>query len=146
MLKRITSALVSVSLAAAIAVTVLPIHASAQTFYTLSQIQQHLEKYSPSQSMAAGIHYAEIEGTIESITWAGASNHYDLILLVDDPAATAPIGSESPKISIHFRLHKEEPPFKVGETVTVFGSLNELYSSVMIPSVDAKFINGSDDF
>lgn len=120
--------------------------ASAQTFATLSQIQQHLEKYSPSQSMAAGIHYAELEGTIESITWAGASNHYDLILLVDDPAATAPIGSESPKISIHFRLHKEEPPFKVGETITVFGSLNELYSSVMIPSVDAKFINGSDDF
>lgn len=146
MRKRITSALVSASLAAAIAVATLPVHASAQTFSTLSQLQQHLENYSPSQSMAAGTHYIEAEGTIESISWTGKNNHYDLILLVDDPKALSPIGSDSPQLRVHFRLHKEEPPFQVGETVTVFGSLNELYSSVMVPCILAKTINGSEDF
>lgn len=120
--------------------------ASAQTFVSLSQLQHHLETHSPSQSMAAGTHYLEIEGTVDSITWTGASNHYDLILLVDDKKASAPIGAASPQLRVHFRLHKEQPPFQPGDVITVFGSVNELYSSVMVPMILAKTINGSEDF
>ena len=120
--------------------------ASAQTFVSLSQLQQHLENYSPSQSMAAGTHYLEIEGTIDSITWTGANNHYNLILLVEDEKALAPIGASSPQLCVHFRLHKDQPPFQPGDVITVFGSVNELYSSVMVPQILAKTINGSEDF
>ena len=120
--------------------------ASAQTFASLSQLQQYLDKHAPAQSMAAGTHYLEIEGTVDSITWAGANNHYDLILLVDDPKALSPIGSDSPQLRVHFRLHKDQPPFQPGDVITVFGSVNELYSSVIIPQILAKTINGSEDF
>ena len=120
--------------------------ASAQTFTTLSQLQRHLETCSPSQSMNAGTHYLEIEGTIESITWAGANNHYDMILLVDEDKAYKPIGASAPRLCVHFRLHKDQPPFQPGDVVTVFGTLNELYSSVMVPCILAKTINGSEDF
>ena len=37
-------------------------------------------------------------------------------------------------------------PFAVGDEVEVVGSLNSLYSSVMIPQILAETINGSDDF
>lgn len=120
--------------------------ASAQTFSSLSQLQRHLENSSPAQSMAAGAHYLEVEGAVDSITWAGANNHYDLILLVDDEKAMAPIGASSPQLRVHFRLHKEQLPFQPGDVLTVFGSVNELYSSVMVPMILAKTINGSEDF
>ena len=120
--------------------------ASAQTFASLSQLQHHLENSSPAQSMAAGAHYLEVEGTVDSITWTGANNHYDLILLVDDEKAIAPIGASSPQLRVHFRLHKDQPPFQPGDVITVFGSVNELYSSVMVPMILAKTINGSEDF
>ena len=120
--------------------------ASAQTFASLSQLQQYLESHSPSQSMAAGTHYLEIEGTVDSIAWAGANNHYNLILLVEDEKALAPIGASSPQLCVHFRLHKDQPPFQPGDVITVFGSINELYSSVMVPQILAKTINGSEDF
>lgn len=120
--------------------------ASAQTFVTLNQLQRYLEKVSPARSMDAGTHYLEIDGTVDSITWSGASNHYDMILLVDEKQAYTPIGADSPRLCVHFRLHKDEPPFQPGDEITVFGSLNELYSSVMVPCILAKTINGSEDF
>lgn len=120
--------------------------ASAQTFSSLSQLQQYLLNVSPDQSMAAGTHYLEVEGVIKSIEWAGSSNHYDMILSISDPKALSPIESNAPLLRVHFRLHKDDAPFQEGESVTVFGSLNEMYSSVMVPFILAKTINGSEDF
>ena len=120
--------------------------ASAQTFVSLSQLQRHLETHSPSQSVATGPHRLNTKGTIESITWAGDGNHYNMILLVDDAKAYKPIGSDSPRLCVHFRLHKDQPPFQAGDVVTVSGALNELYSSVMIPWILADTVNGSADF
>lgn len=146
MRNRYTSALVALFLAIALTVTALPGAAAAMTFPSLSMLQAYLMDTSPSQSMAAGTHYVDLDGTILSITWAGQSNHYNMLISVDDPKATVPIGADAPQLNVHFRLHKEQPPFQVGDEITVFGSLNEMYSSVVIPDVLAQYINGSDDF
>ena len=120
--------------------------ADASSFASLSQLQQYLEKHSPDNMLATGPHYAELEGTIQEIHWCGANNHYEMTLQVEDPKALAPTGSDVPLLTVHFRLHLDSVPFKVGDIVTVFGTVNELYSSVMIPWVLAKTINGSEDF
>lgn len=117
--------------------------ASGETFTTLRMLQDYIYKTSPRN---AGEPYAELEGTIESIEWAGANNHYNMTLLVDDPKALVPIGEETPRLTVHFRLHVDPIPFQVGDTITVFGSLNSFYSSVMVPYILAKFINGNDNF
>ena len=120
--------------------------ASADSFSSVSQLQQFLMKYSPNQISSAGSHSVDIEGTIAEIRWCGANNHYEMTLQVEDDRALVPIGSDVPLIVVHFRLHVDPMPFQVGDVVTVYGTLNELYSSVMVPSILAKFINGSDDF
>lgn len=120
--------------------------AMAAQFSSLGQLQKYLEKHSPAELSASGPHYVETEGVILELHWCGKNNHYQMTLQVDDPSAVAPIGAEHPQLIVHFRLHKEAPPFKIGDMVTVFGSLNELYSSVMVPWVLAKSINGTDDF
>lgn len=120
--------------------------ASAAYFADLGSLQQAIMKYSPDQLMASGPQVVELEGTISEIHWCGANNHYEFTLLVDDERAMAPIGEESPRLTVHFRLHKEEPPFKVGDEVEVHGTLSEMYSSVMVPQILLEYINGSDDF
>lgn len=120
--------------------------ASAAYFADLGSLQQAIMKYSPDQLMASGPQVVELEGTISEIHWCGANNHYEFTLLVDDERAMAPIGEESPRLTVHFRLHKDEPPFKVGDEVEVHGSLNTMYSSVMVPQILLEYINGSDDF
>lgn len=120
--------------------------ASAASFSSVGQLQQFLLKYSPDQISSTGPHIVDIDGTISEIRWCGANNHYEMILRVEDDRAMAPIGSDVPLIVVHFRLHVDPMPFQVGEEVTVYGTLNDMYSSVMLPSVDAKFINGSDDY
>ena len=139
-MKKLFSALLAIVLACSVSA------AGALTFSSLSTLQNFLEKHSPAQIMAAGQHYVNIEGTVESISWTGKNNHYDFILLVDDSKAIPPIGSDSPQLRVHFRLHLDQPPFQVGDTVTVYGTLNELYSSVIVPFILAETINGSEDF
>lgn len=119
--------------------------ASAASFASLAQLQQFIEDHAPAQ-LLTGTHYVELEGVIAEIHWCGANNHYEMTLQVDDPQALKPIGTEAPLLVVHFRLHLDEPPFQVGETVAVFGTLNPLYSSAVIPWVLAKTINGTEDF
>lgn len=138
--RRFSALFVAIVLACAIA------PASAVTFVSLSQLQQYIENHSPAEIMASGTHYAELEGTITEIHWCGANNHYRLTLQVEDDRAIPPIGSDYPQLTVHFRLHLDEPPFQVGDVITVFGSLNEMYSSVIVPEILAKTINGSEDF
>lgn len=120
--------------------------ASAARFSSLSLLQKHLERHSPEALMASGPHHVEMQGRILELHWCGENNHHQMTLQIDDPAAMAPIGAEGPQLIVHFRLHKDAPPFSVGDTVTVSGSLNALYSSVMVPWILAETINGSDDF
>lgn len=119
--------------------------ASAASFTTLAQLQQYIESHSPDQ-LLADTHYVELDGIVSEIHWCGKSNHYEMTLQITDPNALKPIGADSPLLAVHFRLHLSEPPFQTGDTVTVFGTLNPLYSSVVIPSILAKTINGTEDF
>lgn len=119
--------------------------AAAQTFYSLDQVQHYLYYHSPMESVGEDP-YVEIEGTISEIIYTGPNNHHSMTLLIDEEKASAPIWSDSPQLTVHFRLHADEVPWKVGDTVTVFGTLNTLYSSFMVPYILAKYVNGSDDF
>lgn len=120
--------------------------ASAAYLSSLSQLQQYIENHSPADLAATGPHYVELDGRIVDLYPCGINNHYEMILQVDDPQATPPLGADSPQLVVHFRLHLDEPPFRIGDTITVFGSVNELYSSVIVPVILAETINGSDDF
>ena len=120
--------------------------AAARTFTSLGELQQFIEKHSPADIAATGEHYADLEGTITELAWCGTGNHWQMLLQVEDPRAIPPVGSDAPQLIVHFRLHKDSPPFQVGDTITIFGSVNSLYSSVVLPWILADFINGSDDF
>lgn len=120
--------------------------AAARTFTSLGELQRFIEKHSPADLAATGEHYADLDGTITELHWCGTGNHWQLFLQVDDPRAIPPIGSDAPQLIVHFRLHKDSPPFQTGDAITVFGSVNSLFSSVAIPWILADYINGSDDF
>ncbi len=120
--------------------------AAARTFSGLGELQQYIEKHSPADLAASGPHYAELEGTIVEMHALGVNNHWQLTLQVEDPRAIPPLGADGPRLIVHFRLHLDEPPFRIGDTITVFGTVNELYSSVIIPEILARTINGSEDF
>ena len=143
MKKVVLSLLAALLIFAAISVSV---PASAASFSDLGSLQDALMKYSPDQLIASGPQVVNLEGTISEIHWCGTGNHYEFTLLVDDPKAMIPLGAESPQLSVHFRLHKDTPPFQVGDEVEVYGSLNVMYSSVMVPQILLEYINGSDDF
>lgn len=139
-MKKHISILLVLTVAMAMAST-----ATAQTFYSLDQVQHYLYYHSPMESVGEDP-YVEIEGTISEIIYTGPNNHHSMTLLIDEEKASAPIWADSPQLTVHFRLHVDEVPWKVGDTVTVFGTLNTLYSSFMVPYILAKYVNGSDDF
>ena len=140
-MKRLLSALLVLLL---MIVTAVP--AAARTFSGLGELQQYIEHHSPADLAASGPHYAKLEGVIVEMHALGVNNHWQLTLQVDDPDATPPLGADSPQLIVHFRLHRDEPPFQVGDTIAVFGTVNELYSSVILPEILARTINGSEDF
>ena len=120
--------------------------AGAVVLRSLRETQDFLMKFSPNTMDSYGEHMVLISGTIREIRWCNASNHYEMTLAVDEEKALVPIGSDTPQLAVHFRLHVDPMPFAVGDEVEVVGSLNSLYSSVMLPNIDAESINGSEDF
>ena len=120
--------------------------AGALVFDNLRSVQDLLMKYSPNQIDSYGEHLLTTSGTIQEIHWCNANNHYQMTLAVDEEKALRPIGSDTAQLSVHFRLHVDPMPFEVGDTIDVTGSLNSLYSSVMVPYILAETINGSEDF
>ena len=128
-----------------LALAALAVPAAAETYHTLEELQNYVYTHTVTASTLSSPH-AELEGTISEITYTGASNHYNMTLLVDEPRAAKPIWADTPSLTVHFRLHVEEIPWKVGDTVTVSGTLNHMYSSYMIPYITADLINGSDEF
>ena len=140
-MKRLLSALLIFSLVITVATP-----AAARTFTSLGELQQFIEKHSPADLAASGPHYIELEGAVVEMHALGVNNHWQLTLQVDDPQALTPLDADGPQLIVHFRLHLDEPPFRIGDTITVFGTVNELYSSVILPEVLAKTINGTEDF
>ena len=139
-MKKILSILLVLTVAMAMASP-----AAAQTFYSLDQVQHYLYYHSPADDVGSEP-YVELEGTISEIIYTGPNNHHSMTLLINEEKASAPIWADSPQLTVHFRLNVDEIPWKVGDTVTVFGTLNPLYSSFMVPYILAKYVNGSDDF
>lgn len=140
-MKRLLSALLIFSLVIAVATP-----AAARSFSSLGELQLFIEKHSPADMAASGPHYIELEGAVVEMHALGVNNHWQLTLQVDDPQAITPLGANGPQLIVHFRLHLDEPPFRIGDTITVFGAVNELYSSVILPEVLAKTINGTEDY
>ena len=120
--------------------------AGAVVLRSLRETQDFLMKFSPNTMDSYGEHTVTISGTIQEIHWCNANNHYEMTLAVDEEKALVPIGSDTPQLAVHFRLHVDPMPFAVGDEVEVVGTLNSLYSSVMIPQILAETINGSEDF
>ena len=120
--------------------------AGAVVLRSLRETQDFLMKFSPNTMDSYGEHMVLISGTIQEIRWCNANNHYEMTLAVDEENALVPIGSDTPQLTVHFRLHVDPMPFAVGDEVEVVGSLNSLYSSVMLPNITAETINGSEDF
>lgn len=116
--------------------------ASADQFPSLRRLQDFLMTRSPDQISATGPHYADLDGVVLDIRWTGEGNHWELTLQVDQPDALKPIGADAGLVTVHFRLHQEVPPVAVGDEITVFGEVNPLYSSVMVPWILARTING----
>ena len=129
---------------AVVLLLLVPAAASADQFPSLRRLQDFLLKYSPNQIDSTGPHYAELEGVVLDVRWTGSSNHWEITLQVDQPDAIKPLGSETGLVTVHFRLHQEEPPVAVGDEITIFGEVNSLYSSVMIPYIQARTINGTE--
>jgi len=117
--------------------------ASGETFYTLKDLQGYIYNHPP-------VYFSEphlvIDGTIKEIIYTGPNNHWNMTLAIDEPDAEAPLWSDTPLLTVHFRLHLDEVPFQVGDRITVDGTFNPLYSSFMVPFVKANTINGSEDF
>ena len=128
-----------------LALFALPALSAAEHSDSLASIQRFLETRSPDLISRVGMD-VEIVGEIINLYSCGVGNHYEMVLSVDDPAALVPLAYDRPVMVVHFRLHVDPVPFKVGETVSVSGLINALYSSVMIPVIDAETINGSGDF
>lgn len=134
-----------IAIAAAALLLAIPA-AHAAEFASIGLMQIYLENHSPYAIEAEGPQTADIDGTITEIYWCNYSNHYEMVVEADEPRAIHPLDSDMARMIVHFRLHLDEPPFAVGDPVTVRGTLNPLYSSVVIPVIDATEINGSDDF
>lgn len=134
-----------VSLFLALVIVLASSAASALTLCSVDQVQYFLRRHSPDYFVYDALDL-EIEGTIRDITWCGANNHYNMTLVVNEPNASRPVWEDETILTVHFRLHVDPMPFQVGDTVKVFGEVNSLYSSVMVPYVVARYINGTDDF
>lgn len=119
--------------------------ACARSFDSLRDLQDYLSTHAPDQLIVASDSFTA-EGSILDIRWCGDGNHYEMTLAVSEDRALTPIGCDSPRITVHFRLHMDPMPFDVGDLISVSGSVNPLYSSVMIPWILADTINGSADF
>ena len=119
--------------------------ASAGSISTLSALQRCLEAAAPDDLLLSSPSVS-LSGTVLEIRYCGQSNHYEALLQVEDPEALKPIGREAPVLILHFRLHLEAVPFEVGDLISFSGSVNALYSSVIIPNILADTINGSADF
>lgn len=109
----------------------------------LADLQQYMMKTAPNRfpDSLSLIFSGEI---VDIYTVYG--NHWEMKIKVDDPDATVPIDSDFPYVIGHFRLHLDECPFKIGDTVEIEGSLNTFYSTVLVPSILCKYINDSNDF
>lgn len=119
--------------------------ASAASFTSLGKLQHFLLGVTPDQLLLSAPS-VELEGTVLEIIRHGSGNHWDLLLAVEDENAIPPVGESGPRVLVHFRLHRETPPWQIGDVITVSGSLNAMYSSVIIPSILADLINGTNDF
>lgn len=87
-----------------------------------------------------------LSGEIVDVYSIGVNTHWEMKVKVDDDDAYTALWSDYPYFIATFRLHLEECPFAVGDEVLIEGTLNNLYSSVIIPVIVVKYINDSDDF
>lgn len=123
-----------------------PSLAHAEHFTSLSSLQRFIMQHAPDQVDGTLSHTVTLSGTIIDLYSYNKSNHYEMLLQVDDGKAVDSFRYGVPVLVVHFRLHVDPVPFHVGDVIEVKGTLNALYSSPIMPWVLADEINGSSDF
>ena len=109
----------------------------------LHDVQDYIYKHSP---VSMDDRKFTLTGEITDVYSINVNNHWDMIVKSSDESAINPLWSEYPYFIAHFRLHLDECPFKIGDTVTIVGSVNSTYSSFAVPYIIVNTINGSEDF
>ena len=141
-MKKVFAIILSLSILFAYAAFAAPI----LTFQSLRELQNYIYNNSPDLVSSRGSPHVEMEGVISDIHWSGHQNQYFMTVQIQEEKAAKPFYSDSPEILIIFHLHVDPIPFNVGEEIYFSGVLNGMYSSPIIPCVNATTLNGSDDF
>ena len=109
----------------------------------LRDVQDYIYTHSP---MNMDERRFTLTGEIIDVYSINVNNHWDMIVKSDDEDAFVPLWTDYPYFIAHFRLHLDECPYKVGDKVTIVGSVNSVYSSNCIPYIIVRTINGSEDY
>ena len=118
--------------------------AAGADYDSLGQVQKMIMRYTDLIGSPA----VHLTGTVSEI-WQESDDLYHLKVVSDDKkAATSTIkGKESYFICILWVGYGlDHVPCAVGDVVTIDGTVNSFYSSVAIPWIYVKTINGLDTF
>lgn len=130
-------------LAVALALIFVVLPCGSYADQTLRQVQDYIGKNAPYYMMSPPI---MLTGEVADVYYTGVRNDWQMKIKVDDESAQVPLGSDYAYFIAHFSLHLEECPFKIGDTVMIKGSINSMYSSVMVPMIVVNTINDGYDF
>lgn len=122
---------------------VLLIPAAASASAGLAEAQQYIYETAP-QYISDRLFV--INGTIVD-TFYTSNSHKVLLITVEDNNARKGIeyDYDLPCCKAIFPYHYEfDMPISIGEEITIIGSINSFYSTVMNPSFTIKTINGDD--
>ena len=123
-----------------LAVLLLPVSSLASGLF---EVQKYIHTHAP---VSMDERHFILSGEIVDIYSINVNNHWDMIVKSDEENAVSPLWSEYPYFTAHFRLHLDECPFKVGDMVTVEGTVSPVYSSFAVPYIIVSMINGSDEY
>jgi len=104
---------------------------------TLRSVQDYILYHAPNDIN----HSVTLTGEIKEI-YHIRNYHWGLVVSVDEEKAITPMDRDYPYFVAEFSLIDEEIPYAVGDIITVYGDINPLYSSVIIPQINSKTING----
>lgn len=125
-------------IAAAAAATLLASSAMAADLTSIEDIQQLLYYHAPVEFFGKTV-TVELSGTILDLYQVNGSAWE---MIVTDPTSDswgATRYNDEPVFSVYFFIDTETPPFSVGDTVNVLGSLNFMTSSYEVPAI---LVNG----
>lgn len=108
---------------------------------TLRDVQQYIFNTAP---VSIRDYKYTLTGEIKDI-YHVKNYHWEMIVAVDEERAIKRFESEYPYFIAEFSVYEdEEMPFQIGDTVTVCGDINSIYSSFATPMINSYTINDID--